>query len=137
MDDETYTAHRVERVPEMTLPTDAFTVMFRQLTDNPGASRASGRVDIADAYGRRETWTVDTFREQGNETVFLQKMAAAGALRLVLPPDVMTVLTRQHDRVTAANRRRGARQAVETKRAKGLPVGNPAALRKARRRRRA
>lgn len=126
-----------ERVPEMTLPTDAFTVAFRQLQLNPGAAHASGRVDIADFYGRRETWNIDTFREQGNETVFVQKQAATGALRLVLPPEVMAVINRKHDQVTTVARRRGARQAVETKRAQGQTVGNPAALRKARKARRA
>lgn len=121
-----------ERVPEMSLPTDEFSVAFRALADS-NAVHSSSRVDIADFYGRRVTWTIDTFRVEGVETVFVQKISADGALRLVLPPEVTVAVNRQHDRATAINRRRGAAAAVRTKREKGLKLGNPDALRKARR----
>jgi len=118
--------------PTTVLPRDEFSVRLRELSDNPGAVKSSSRVDIADTYGNAVTWTIDTFRIEGSETVFVQRMSAEGSLRLVLPPAVTSVLSRQHDRATGVNRRRGARQAVETKRAKGVPVGNPEALRFAR-----
>ena len=65
---------------EKALPRDEFSVRLRELNDNPGAVRASSRLDIADFYGRSETWTVDTFRHDGNETGFVQRMSAEGAL---------------------------------------------------------
>lgn len=121
-----------ETRPELTLPTDEFSVAFRALDDS-NAVHSSSRVDIADFYGRRQTWTIDTFRVEGDETIFVQRIGAEGALRLVLPPDVTVVINRQHGRATKINRRTAARRAVQTKRDKGIQVGNPAALRKARR----
>ena len=119
--------------PDRPLPTDAFSIAFRNLTDNPGAVRTSSKVDLIDFYGRTESWIIDTFRVEGVETVFVQRISADGALRLVLPPEVTAVVNRQHDRATTINRRRGAAAAVRTKREKGLKLGNPDALRKARR----
>lgn len=122
---------------EKTLPRDEFTVRLRELTDNPGAARSSSRVDIADFYGNAETWTVDTFREStGRETSFVQRMSMASPLRLLIPPEVMAALTRQKSSLVGQARRRGARQAVETRRARGDSLGNPDALRKARKARR-
>lgn len=119
---------------EKTLPRDEFTVRLRELTDNPGAVRSSSRIDIADFYGNAETWTVDTFREStGIETAFVQRMSMQNPLRLMLPPQVMAALTRQHDNLVTKLRRRGARQAVATRIARGDTLGNPEALRKARR----
>jgi hypothetical protein len=113
-----------------TLPKDDFSRRLRELRDHPGALTASSRIDIADFYGRNETWTLDTFRHDGSETTFVQRMSAEGALRLVLPPQVTAAMNRQGDALDTRSRRRGARQAVETKRARGQQVGNPDALRK-------
>jgi|SRR5688572_2456602 len=115
-----------------TLPTDTFSRRLRELTDNPGAVRASSRVDLQDFLGNAETWNVDTFRLDGNEIVFLQRISADGAIRMVLPAEVTGAMNRQRDRATTVNRRRGARQALETRRAAGQQIGNPAALAKAR-----
>jgi hypothetical protein len=118
--------------PSGVLPTDSFSVELRKLRDNPGAVRASSKVDRIDFYGRSETWIIDTFREEGGaETVFLQKMSAGEPLREVLPPEVVAVIARQHDRATTVNRRRGAQRAMATRRARGETLGNPEALRKA------
>jgi len=117
---------------QTTLPRDEFSVTLRSMSDNPGAVRASSRLDIADFYGRSETWTIDTFRANGIETALVQRMSTGGALRLVLPPQVMAALTRQHDSLTGKVRSRGARQAVATRIARGDVLGNPEALKKAR-----
>lgn len=117
---------------ERTLPRDEFTVRLRELRDNPGAVRTSSRVDIADVYGNAETWTVDTFRHDGIETAFVQRMSAEGGLRLLVPPEVMSALVRGHDTLTGKMRVRGARQAVATRIARGDVLGNPEALRAAR-----
>jgi len=120
---------------ELKLPRDEFSTALRALVGNPGAVKSTSRIDIADFYGRSETWTVDLFRVEGVETGFLQRVSAEGSLRLVLPPQVMTTLTRQHDGLTGKMRARGARQAVATRIARGDTLGNPAALAKARKKR--
>lgn len=117
---------------EKTLPRDEFSVTLRGLVDNPGAVRTQSRVDIADFYGRSQTWLIDTFRVGAQTTTLVQRMSAEDPLRLVLPPQVMAAVGRQDGTLTRHTRRRGARQAVETKRAEGKPVGNPEALRRAR-----
>lgn len=117
---------------DATLPRDEFSIRLRELTDNPGAVKASSRVDIADFYGRSETWTVDTFRHGGVETVFMQRMSAEQPLRLMIPPPVMAAVNRQHDANTGKVRRRGAQAAVATRIARGDTLGNPDALKRAR-----
>lgn len=122
--------------PESLLPRDEFSIRLRELVDNPGAVRASSRVDITDFYGRSETWTIDTFRTDGAETAFIQRMSAEDRpMRLLVPPAIMQTLTRQHDGLTGKVRRRGAKQAVQTRIARGDTIGNVEALRKARRNR--
>ena len=117
-----------------TLPRDDFSTRLRELHDNPGAVRAESVVHIHDPYGRLVTWNITTFRpDDGTTTAFLQRTAADGAIRVVLPPVVMAKLIGQQARTTAVRRRRGARQAVETKRAAGQQIGNPEALKLARR----
>ena len=125
-----------DSTPERTLPRDAFSTALRTLTANPGAVRTSSKVDLVDLYGNSETWIVDTFRIEGGETVLLQRIDGNGGLRLVLPPAVTEALTRQRDRATTVNRKRGARRAMETRIARGDTIGNPEALLKARRARR-
>jgi len=125
-----------DSTPERTLPRDAFSTALRTLTANPGAVRTSSKVDLVDLYGNSETWIVDTFRVEGGETVLLQRIDGNGGLRLVLPPAVTEALTRQRDRATTVNRKRGARRAMETRIARGDTIGNPEALLKARRARR-
>ncbi len=117
---------------ERTLPRDEFSVTLRGLVDNPGAVRTQSRVDIADFYGRSQTWLIDTFRTGQGTTTLVQRMSAEEPLRLVLPPAVMGAIERQGGTLSRHVRRRGARQAVATKLAEGQQVGNPDALRRAR-----
>ncbi len=119
------------------LPTDGFSRVLRMTADHPGAVRASSTVNLQDFLGNSETWNVDTVRVDGSEIVFLQRVNAEGGMRLVLPAEITAAMARQRDRVLAVVRRRGARQAVATKLAHGQAVGNPGALRDARRARKA
>jgi len=119
------------------LPTDSFSVRLRELTDNPGAVRAESTINRADVYGNAETWVITTFRLDGGEEVFLQRIdASATPIRIVLPPEVTAAMARQRDRATTANRKRGARAAVATRIARGDTLGNPTALLQARKARR-
>lgn len=119
-----------------TIPTDLFSRRRREMSDNPGALGSGSTIHVRDFYGNAETWVVETLRVDGSETAFIQRNAADGGMRLVLPPEVMAAMRRHQDSNERRARRRGARQALETKRAKGQQIGNPDALRKARRVRR-
>lgn len=119
---------------EKSLPRDEFTVRRRELGDNPGVVRSSSTVNLTDFYGNLETWIIETFRAPGASVeVLIQRSSVGSPLRLVLPALVMATIDRQLGHTTAASRRRGARQAVATRRARGDVLGNPDALRKARR----
>lgn len=117
---------------EATLPTDLFSKRRRELADDPGARRAGSTIQAQDFYGNHQAWVVETFRQDGKETVFVIVSDADGGRRFMLPPEVTEKIYSQRDALVAASRRAGARQAVETKRARGKQVGNPAALAKAR-----
>lgn len=94
------------------------------------------------------TWIVQTFRQRdtaeigeraapAKDTIFVEFIGARGrSLRLVIPPPVAEAISRQRDQLSAINRRKGARQAVATRLERGHKLGNPEALRKARRQRR-
>ncbi len=119
------------------LPTDHFSRRLRELSDNPGAVRSSSTVHTQDFYGNSETWILDTFRVDGREEVFVQRINAEDRpIRIVLPPAVTSALSRQKDRATTVVRRRSARQALATRRERGDRIGNPEALAKARKARR-
>jgi hypothetical protein len=118
---------------EQVLPRDEFSVRRRDLQNNPGAATASSTIDVVDDYGNVVTWRVETYRADGVETAFVQRNDADGGARWVMPPAVMAALRRQQASLEGQARRRGARKALATKRAHGIPVGNVDALRKARR----
>jgi hypothetical protein len=111
------------------LPTDNFSRRLRELQDNPGAMGSGSTIHARDFYGNLETWVVETYRtEDGRETVFAQRNAADGALRLVIPPEVAAALSRHRDQLVTRTRKRAARRGLETKRARGIDPA--AALRK-------
>lgn len=118
---------------DQTLPRDPFSVRRRDIINNPGALGAMSTIQLPDDYGNLDTWVVETYRVDGAETAFVQRNNAEGGIRVMLPPQVMAALRRHQATIDSRSRRRGARQALATKRAKGIPVGNAAALRKARR----
>lgn len=119
------------------LPTDAFSRELRAMQDNPGAVCSESTIRTSDFYGNTETWVVTTYRvNDGREQVFLQRNGADGGTRFVLPLEVTAAMVRHRDHLSARMRRRGARQAVATKRLRGIAVGNPDALRRARNKRR-
>lgn len=83
--------------------------------------------------GNAETFIVQTVRHpDSGDTIFLQAISAGRSFRLVIPPKVAATIARQRDALTGRARVRGARQAVATKREKGIQVGNLEALQKAR-----
>jgi hypothetical protein len=117
---------------QMTLPRDAYSTALRKLDGHPDAVKAESRLDIVDDYGRSETWTIDTYRVDGQQTCLMQRVTAEGALRLVLPPQVTRTLARQHESLTQQNRRKAARLVLATRLLRGDRLGNPEALARAR-----
>lgn len=117
------------------LPTDHYSRELARLRSNPAALEVRGAAtEVADVYGKTETWIVTTVRTEEGDTVFVQRVGAEGGSRFAVPPRVANAIAGQRDLLTTRSRRRGARRAVETKREAGIAVGNPAALAKARRR---
>lgn len=121
---------------EQTHAPDLFDRTLGSLDGLPGVV-ATGQATIQTTtplLGNAETFIVQTIRHpEIGETIFLQALSAGRSFRLVIPPKVAAVISRQHDALTKRARARGARQAVATKRERGQTIGNPAALRKARR----
>lgn len=118
---------------QQTLPRDAFSEALRAFEKNPGATRHETTIHRVDFLGRSETWILVTYTADGAATTLIQRIGADGqAIREVLPPEITSALQRHRSNATKANRKRGARQAVATKLAAGMQVGNVEALRAAR-----
>jgi hypothetical protein len=126
-----------EQTTTSPLPQDRFSLTLRSMRDNPGAFAVGGRIETADFYGNAQTWVVETFRVDGAETVFVQRIDADGGLRLVLPPEITRAMVSQRDRCAAQSRRRQGHRLVAQRKERGDKLGNPEALQKARRRRQA
>lgn len=117
------------------MPQDAFSKRFRELSDNPGAIKASSTINLIDDYGNTESWIVDTFRlEVGKTVVFLQRLNSKGSDRLVLPTEVMAAISRQHDRAISAVRSRAAKRRIATLESQGIDPA--AALKRTKRKKR-
>ena len=120
----------------------------------PGVDKtpASTLVALVDVVGKASTFIVQTYRRRDDaeslganavrplagpldrpgDTIFVQHIDASGSYRFVLPPVVADVIARQRDALTAKGRKRGARAAAETRRARGGAVGFAALSPKAR-----
>lgn len=75
--------------------------------------------------GGSTTFILHTVRQKDQgDTVFLRAVGASNAFRLILPPAITDAIARQRDALTAVSRRKGARQGVQTRKAKGIvPFG--------------
>lgn len=109
--------------PQATLPRDAYSVALRQASNHPAGVTKQSIVELVDDYGNSVTWVIKTVRVEGSDTVFLQKQDAEGGQRLVLPPDVTSVLARHRDGASTVNRKRGAVRGAATRRALGIVPG--------------
>lgn len=78
--------------------------------------------------GEAQTFIVQTYRQrEEGDTVFIEYVDAAGSVRLVLPPQVTACIARQRDALTTRSRKRGAQQAADDRKARGI---RPAFLKK-------
>lgn len=68
--------------------------------------------------GNAQQWIVVTTRQKDRgDYVFISYVDAQGGRRYVIPPEVIEAVVRQRDSLTTKNRKKGARQAVETRKA--------------------
>jgi len=125
-------AGRDREEPTVRLARDEFTERRRELTNHPEAVAASSRIDETDYYGNVTTWVVDSYRVGRDVTAFIQRGGIDGYIRLPLPPSVTSAINRQQSGLVTKARRKTSRRVVADKRARGERVGNPEALKKAR-----
>ena len=134
-DDTTYTG-RDAHVPTVALARDPFTDARRRLEGNPAAVKTQSRLDVADDYDNVATWIIDQYRHDGKTIALVQIVSASGGTRLVLPPAVTKAIAAGQASLATRNRSRVGKLQAAKRRADGLPVGNPEALKLARKARR-
>ena len=132
MHDDTHYAGLDRAEPTVRLARDEFTTRRRDLMNHPEAVAGRSRIDEADDYGNVTTWNLDLYRVGSDVTVFLQRGGGDGYVRLVLPPSVTAAINRHHSGLVGKARSRTGKRVTADRRARGEQVGNPEALRKAR-----
>lgn len=101
---------------------DEFDRTVRSLTGLPDTVQAgpSTIVTISPLINLAQTWIVQTYRQrERGDIILLQRIDGSGGQRFVVPPDVARAIAAQYDSLSKKNRKRGARQAYETRIAKG------------------
>lgn len=107
---------------------DPFDRMLAEFTGLPDSAKTPERIVRVMPHfgiGGSETFLLTTIRQRDDKDkaadwLFLECVRKGEALRLVLPPEVTSVIAQQRDALTARNRRKGARQAAATRKAKGI-----------------
>lgn len=111
---------------------DNYDRLLGQLEGLPDVSRTKQsivRVMPPFGIGGSETFFVQTVRQRGTEkeaskdTIFVEHVKQGTAYRMVMPAEVASVIARQRDQLSSMNRRKGARQAVETRKERGIEPG--------------
>jgi len=92
-----------------------------RLNGVPGFQKRSSTV-IADEplTGRTSTWIVETWRGDGEDTIFLQHVGADGGQRFVLPNKAVEAIYRQHYAIVKRAKSNRGKRAAETARARGV-----------------
>lgn len=70
--------------------------------------------------GGTRKFILRTVRHEGRDHLFVEMIGRDRSFREYFPPDVTAVIARQHDALTAKNRREGAKQGARTRKAKGI-----------------
>lgn len=118
-----------EQNPSGMMP-DHFDRLLAALDGLPDVARTKQaiiRVMPPLGVGGSETFIVQPVRQRGTgekdrsrDTIFLEHVTAGRAIRIVMPTEVADAIARQRDQLTAINRRKGARAAVETRKERGI-----------------
>lgn len=110
-------------------PYDRLLGQFDGLPDICKTRQSIVRVMPPFGVGGSETFICQTVRQRGadkepsKEWIFVEYVTREKAIRLVFPPEVSSLIQRQHDQLTTVNRKRGARQAVQTRAERGIQPG--------------
>ncbi len=105
---------------------DEFDRTVRGLTGLPDTIHTSPATKrtVTPVLNLAQTWIVQTYRQKEmGDTILIEYVAGDGHLRIAIPPAVADLIARQRDALTGKNRRRGAQQAVETRKALGIQPG--------------
>ena len=123
--------------PSAAMP-DKYDRLLGQLHGLPGMARTKPttiRVTPPLGIGGSSTYVVTTYRQSGEVvsgegekerrtpatfTVFLEIVDGDRATRIVLPNDVANLINRQRESLTHGAVRKGARQAAETRKVRGI-----------------
>lgn len=85
--------------------------------------------------GEAQTFIIQTFRRReekadedenappSEEYVFVEYVDDSGSTRIVIPPNVVRVILRQHDALTARARKRAAKAVAADRKARGILPG--------------
>lgn len=128
---------------------DRFDAALGNLTGLPGGleTKPSTIQVVIPVVGKAETFIIQTIRHEVGKTKddepvfgftqFLQVATSKGVVRVVLPPEVSDKLAAQREALAGRVRKAAARKAVQTRKDRGDVLGNPEALKRARKARRA
>lgn len=103
---------------------DPFDRLYGALVGLPDvvASREA-TITVAD-LATASTWIVQTIRQrETGDTVFVQRVDKAGAIRVAFPPAVAEAIARQRDTLATKARAKVARQLAAERRHAGIPSG--------------
>ena len=70
-----------------------------------------------------QTFSVQTYRHDGGDTIFIEYMSGEEAFRVPLPPAVAECIARQRDALTTKNRKRAAKTEAARRKAEGIKPG--------------
>jgi len=106
---------------------DAYDRQLASLHDLPDVTRTKASTVRAVpplGVGGTQVFIVQTYRQADRgDSIFLEVVGGAGAVRIVIPPAVSNVIARQRDALTARSRSRVAKAVAADRKARGLEPG--------------
>lgn len=100
----------------------AFDRSMDSFKDNQAAVKAGpSQKRIAGPFGLgNQLWSVETYRIDGQDTIFLECYGDAGQVRLVIPPAIARIVVRQYDALGGKSRRRAAAASAQERKDAGI-----------------
>jgi hypothetical protein len=109
--------------PQQYRAVDKFDRMLGALSGLPDVTftKPSTVQTLSPLIGEAQVFIVVTYRQREiGDTIFLTYVDGDRSVRLAIPPAAADAIARQREALTAKNRRKGAAQAVETRKRKGI-----------------
>lgn len=104
--------------------TDPFDKMLSGMIGLPnGAHTKAAVVQAIDFYGHATSYIIQTVRTDERITVFVQQISATGAVRSILPAEVLSTIDRQRESITKKIRRRNGKRIAEERMRAGIQPG--------------